>query len=359
MVIAASLAGKPAQPCPWHVPDVIPGRQVTQLGGDGGVGKSLVGLQLGVATVIEKQWLGMSTRCGPVIYLSPEDDLDELHRRLEAIAASYGVNVADLTDLHLVPLAGLDAVLGAPGERGIISPTEVWLALLRLVEKIGPCLVVLDTLADVFAGNENARQEVRQFIGMLRGLAIKHDLAVVLLAHPSLSGMASGSGTSGSTAWNNSVRSRLYLEDVKGEGGREVDSDLRVLRVKKANYGPPGPELMLKWYQGCFVREGGDGTPSGLDKLTAQARDERIFLDLVVAFNEQGRDVSPSRFNAYAPTVFAKHADAEGLSKGRLEDAMNRLLKEGRIKIETSGSPSRRHSRLVAASTEGRETPEW
>ncbi len=116
VVTAASLAGKEAQPRPWHVPDVIPGHQVTQLGGDGGVGKSMVALQLGVATVIDKQWLGMSPRSGPVqFYLSAEDDLDELHRRLEAIAASYGVDVATLTDLHLVPVAGLDAVLGAPG----------------------------------------------------------------------------------------------------------------------------------------------------------------------------------------------------------------------------------------------------
>ena len=68
----------------------------------------------------------------------------------------------------------------------------------------------LDTLADVFAGNENARQEARQFIGLLRGLAIEHDLAVVPLAHPSLSGMTSGTGTSGSTALLDSVRARSF-----------------------------------------------------------------------------------------------------------------------------------------------------
>ena len=48
----------------------------------------------------------------------------------------------------------------------------------------------------------------------------------------------------------------------------------------------------------------------------------------------------------YAPTVFAQHPDAEGLKKGRLEDAMNRLLKEGRIKIELRAK-SKERSRLV------------
>jgi RecA-family ATPase len=334
---------------------------VTQLGGDGGVGKSMVGLQLGVATAIDKQWLGMSPRSGPVIYLSAEDDLDELHRRLEAIAASYGVAVADLTDLHLLPMAGLDAVLGAPGERGVISPTEVWRALLRLVERIKPCLVILDTLADVFAGNENARLEVRTFVGMLRGLAIEHDLAVLLLAHPSLSGMASGSGTSGSTGWNNSVRSRLYLENPKGERDREIDPDLRVLSVKKVNYGPPGLQLTLKWYAGGFVREGADGAPGGLDRLTAQARDERIFFDLLKAYNEQGRTVSPNPGANYAPAVFERDEDADGITRAAFTKAMGRLVKAERIHTDPIGPPSKKRAKLAPgpgpakAQAEGRE----
>ncbi|WP_369675560.1 AAA family ATPase, partial [Enterococcus faecium] len=92
-----------------------------------------------------------------------------------------------------------------------------------------PALVGLDTLADLHSGQENDRTTARQFIGLLRGLAIRHGCAVVLLAHPSLTGMASGSGLSGSTAWNASVRSRLYLERVV-QDGYEADPDRRVLR---------------------------------------------------------------------------------------------------------------------------------
>jgi RecA-family ATPase len=40
---------------------------------------------------------------------------------------------------------------------------------------------------------------------MLRGLAINYQHATLMLAHPSLAGMASGSGSSGSTGWSNSV----------------------------------------------------------------------------------------------------------------------------------------------------------
>jgi RecA-family ATPase len=354
---AASLAGKSAPPRSWQVRGMIPSRTVTMLGGDGGLGKSTLAEQLAVATVADVPWLGISTQPGPVLYASAEDDLDELHRRLEVIAASYDVSLAALMELHLLSLAGFDAVLAAPDRSGQMAATQLWLSLGYMVQQFKPRLLILDTCADVFGGNEIDRRQVRQFIGLLRGLAIKHDLAVLLLSHPSLTGLSNGTGTSGSTAWNNSVRSRLYLDSVRSEDGREIDRDLRVLSVKKSNYGPTGAEIRLRWLDGVFILEGSDS--AGMDGLAFKARDERIFFDLVVAFNEQGRDVSPNRSNSYAPTVFAKHADAEGLTKSRLEDAMNRLLKEGRIKVETDGPPSRRHSRLVAVPTEGRETPEW
>jgi RecA-family ATPase len=97
--------------------------------------------------------------------------------------------------------------MGAPqGKTGIVTATAVFRGLVALVERLKPRLVLLDALADVFGGEEIARTQARQFIGLLRGLAIDHSLAVVLIAHPSLTGMASGAGTSGSTAWSNSVR---------------------------------------------------------------------------------------------------------------------------------------------------------
>jgi hypothetical protein len=77
-----------------------------------------------------------------------------------------------------------------------------------------PAVVILDTLADLFPDNENDRAQARQFVGMLSAIAIKYKCAVILLAHPSPAGLNNGTGTSGSTGWNNSVRSRLYLTRV-------------------------------------------------------------------------------------------------------------------------------------------------
>jgi RecA-family ATPase len=345
VVSAASFADKLVPPRPWIIPDMIPDRTVTICGRDGGDGKTTLMLQLATAMAGTRPWLGHSPDQAPVLFVSAEDDIDELHRRLDAIAKSLSVALSDLGDLHLVLLAGKDAVMGAPERKtGLVTPTAVWRGLIAHTEKFKPGLVILDALADVFAGEENARAQARQFIGLLRGLAIDHSLAVVLIAHPSLTGMASGSGTSGSTAWSNSVRSRLYLERVKDGDGKEIDADIRVLRVKKANYGPTGLELRLRWKNGAFIL---DGSASSIDKLTAEAKAERVFLDLLAVLAAQDRDVSPKPGPTYAPSVFAKHPDNGGVSKVDFAYAMERLLKRDEIRVERKGPPSKERQRLV------------
>jgi RecA-family ATPase len=59
-----------------------------------------------------------------------------------------------------------------------------------------------------FAGNENDRGQVQQFVGMLTKLAIAANGAVQFVSHPSLTGIASDSGISGTTQWHNAVRAR-------------------------------------------------------------------------------------------------------------------------------------------------------
>jgi RecA-family ATPase len=344
VVSAASFAGAPAPPRAWHVLNMVPGEQVTLLSGDGGVGKSIIGIQLAVATVTGREWLGMAPARGPVVLLSAEEDRKELNRRVESVAANYGVGLEELSDFHLIPLAGLDAVLAAPMKPGVMTPTAVWRGLVAIVERIKPCLVIIDTLADCYAGNENARPEVRQFVGLLRGMAIEQGLALVLLAHPSLSGIASGSGSSGSTAWSNSVRSRLYLDKVKDVDGADVETDLRILSTKKLNYGPDTLKLQLRWSEGCFVL---DGPAGSLDKAALEAKAERVFLGLLASFAAQGRDVSPSPGATYGPSTFEKHPGALGVTRKAFVAAMERLLMAGKIIIETYGPPSKRYRRLA------------
>jgi RecA-family ATPase len=158
--------------------------------------------------------------------------------------------------------------------------------------------------------------------------------------------MATGAGTSGSTAWSNSVRSRLYFQGAKASDGSEPDKNLRVLEAKKSNYGPANLWLTLEWKNGLFVPVHGS---TGLDRMAIEAKAERVFLELLAALTAQGRDVSPNQSSAHAPCVFEKHPSAEGVTRKQFAAAMERLLASDRIRIETIGPPSRRYKRLTIA----------
>src|SRR5262249_33476137 len=88
--------GKPVPARESIVDGWIPANTVTLLGGDGGTGKTIIGLQLAAARALARDWLGRLPRPGRTLVLSAEDDRDELHRRLDAIRAHYGVSFAEL-----------------------------------------------------------------------------------------------------------------------------------------------------------------------------------------------------------------------------------------------------------------------
>ena len=199
---AASLAGKPVPKRRWLVPNMIPSGAVTLLFGDGGAGKSTAALQLAVATWMNRLWLGREVEHGRALYLSAEDPEDELHRRVFAIAAAENIRLEECEGLTLCSLAGEDAQLVIPDHRyGGLASTPLFDELDERIGDERPGLVVLDTLADFHSGEERDRAQARAFIGKLNGLGIRHSCAVLLLAHPSLTGMSSGTGTSGSTGW--------------------------------------------------------------------------------------------------------------------------------------------------------------
>ena len=337
--------GKPVPERDWTVHNRIIRRNVALLSGPGGIGKSILIKQLGVAHVLGRDWLGTMPVQGPVMYLNAEDDERELHYRFDAVLTHYGANFDALSDFHLSVLAGKDAVLGEVDRHGVVKPTRLFEQLHQRACAIRPVLVALDTAADMFAGSENDRAQVRQFIGLLRSIAIDADCAVLLASHPSVAGMEKGTGLSGSTAWHNSVRTRLYFQAPNSDDSKP-DDNLRELRCMKSNYGPTGEVIRLCWDNGVFKPI---GEPSSLERLTEERKIETLFVDLLDRFNRQGQRVSPhpSSPQNYAPKVFARHSEANGTGKKPFAEAMQRLLDAGTIRIVTEGSPSKPVTKLV------------
>jgi acetolactate synthase-1/2/3 large subunit len=139
---ASDLMGTNVPAREWLVEGLIPSGTVTLLGGDGGTGKSLLALQLAAAVALARAWLGHPVKAGSAIFISAEDDRDELHRRIADICRAECVAVADLQNLTMRSLAGEDALLAIQeGRTGALRASALYRELDRRMQVENPARV--------------------------------------------------------------------------------------------------------------------------------------------------------------------------------------------------------------------------
>lgn len=336
-------AGQPVPERDWVVEGLIPSGSVTMVSGDGGLGKSLLSLQLMTCCATGKEFFGRPTANVKSLGVFCEDEKDELHYRMSCITQHYGVDYCDLDDMHMISRVGFENTLFEvttdfkDGSKfDTLHETTFYHQIWNKALECGAQLVILDSLHDMFAGNENDRRHARHFIGLLRRLALEIDGAVIINAHPSVAGMASGTGSAGSTAWNNAVRSRLYLTRPKDND----DPDVRELKTMKANYGPSGGTINLRWSDGAFATEGADAGLSWLDR----SPDHDAVLEAVRACQVQGTVISlhPSQ-PTFAPKVLRSFPITSNIKPAKLVEILTHLVTIGRVGERQIGIRANRH----------------
>jgi RecA-family ATPase len=332
----------------WAVEDRVPLRETTLFTGEGGGGKSTSALHLCAATVLARDWLGAVPNIGPAIFVDVEDHAKVIHRRLACVTQHYQIGFRELISggLHLISLHGEDAVLATVSRSGKIEPTRRYQQMLEAAGDIKPRIITIASAANVFAGNENDRPQVQQFIGLCTRLAITANGSVVLIAHPSLTGINTETGLSGSTQWHNGPRARFFLRGVKAASGEQPDNDLREIIFKKNQYGPISEKIVLRYQNGMFLPEPG----VSFDRAEREAQADDVFLALLRRFISEGRKVChKAQANNYAVTAFAKEPEALAirLSRDELASAMRRLFAAGKLKAQPYGRPDRDTSHLI------------
>lgn len=193
---------------------IIPRRVVTLLGGHGGAGKTMLGMQLAVHFAAGQAFAGFAPGPGGrAVFLSFEDEGDDVLPRLDAIIAAFNLPIEAVR-------ANLEIYDGTQTEATIAEEvTGGGLRFTAMLDKVraaivGSRLVVIDNASDTFGGNENNRRQVKTFIRKLARLARETDSAILLLAHIDKHAAKFGADNnsySGSTAWHNGARSRLAL----------------------------------------------------------------------------------------------------------------------------------------------------
>src|SRR5262245_45499416 len=108
----AAWAARP-RPAPreWVLEGLIPAGKVTSLLGNGGLGKTLAAIQIGLHVAVGRPLFDLAVSGGLVLGVFCEDDEDELDRRLRDACAAEGVDLADTDRLIYRSREGQDSVL--------------------------------------------------------------------------------------------------------------------------------------------------------------------------------------------------------------------------------------------------------
>ncbi|MGE6660962.1 AAA family ATPase [Pseudomonas sp. NPDC077408] len=313
---------------------LLPRAEVTLFAADGGTGKSVLGLTLAAHVACGREWAGLKTEPGRVLFLSLEDPANLCRLRLRGVMHAYGLDgrvtrnvlIGDGTD-------GTGALL--TNRDGKLYPTSVLAALQGKARAEPFDLIVIDNASNAFSGNENDRQEVVAFIGELRRLARGCDAALLMLAHVDKASVrtgATGSRYSGSTAWHNSVRSRLAMS-ADAEGVLTLVQEKMNLGLKLQR------EIRLAFVEGvpmpCEQIEG-FAENAGF----AAEREEETILQLMRAAIDAGENIPAAQSGSHtarhllmrlqgAPAEWGKRP-----GKSRFDAAMMRLKQKGLVIVE-------------------------
>jgi RecA-family ATPase len=333
----------------WIAPDWIPYGAVTGLYGQGGLGKSLLAMLLQTSAALGSPWLGLAVEEVISLGVYCEDDEEELWRRQWAINADHGCDLDQrLEAIHWMPRLGEDNLLMTFNRNGVGELTTFHGEVIDAALDFKAKLVIIDANTDTFGGNENDRGQVRQFVQIaLYRIAHRIKGAVLCNAHPSRAGVSSGSGESGSTAWEAAFRSRLYFYEPKTEDGPR-DYDARILERMKANYAARGDQLKLRYRKGVFIPDG--VTAPSIRTAVGLAEVKAVFLRLVSELDRQKRPVSSnSKAGNYAPRLFAKlpAEQRNGFQQADLERAMNILFNDREIDNVNYGRKGDERTKIV------------
>jgi AAA domain/Bifunctional DNA primase/polymerase, N-terminal len=371
-MLESGIKIKWVDPIEWHgttppkrrfrIGGMVPDGEVTLLTGAGGVGKTLLAQQAGTAVSMGLPFLGRVTEQCKVMLFLCEDSEDELQLRQRDICLHMGVDLAELSPvLRIASRKFMDNLLAVwTSNSGAMKRTKVWEALRDDCIAFGAKLTIVDTIADTFGGNEIDRSHVRQFVQACLGkLAQETGGAVLALGHPSKAGQAvGGDGTSGSTAWHASVRSRLYLTHA----AKDKTGPMRRLENMKANYGAGGDVFMLKWHRGAFdcvstKQTAPDDVVAGVDEAgepiesvasaipsTGSVIDDALLLAVREAADEGVQLTNAVNSPFYPPKVLRRRSDVLPLyPMDDVEASWERAVKAGRVVVAVVGRKQNRH----------------
>jgi len=349
----ADLATVEPAPPAYVWAGLVPAGHVTLLSAHGGTGKSLIALMLAVAVALGLPLFGIPTRRGVVAFYSGEDGAGLLRYRLRLVCHAMGVQVEDLAGrLFILDATDDDPTLFAEvtaGGRREGMTTATYAGLRDFAAMHAVSLLVVDNASDAFDASEIDRARVRGFMRALARLARERDSGVLLLAHVD-KGTSRGDrgpnseGYSGSTAWHNSARSRLFM-------ARDKDGAL-TLEHQKHNLGKLREPLHLVWPEGGIPQL--DEPVSGPVQGISDRTETRALLALLHEFFGRGEYVACAQNStANAARVLSSQKGYPKRKPAEVFDLMRTAERQGLIERQSYRTADRKPRERWGLTTAG------
>jgi RecA-family ATPase len=151
------------KPIEWLVDSFIPFGKPGIIAAVGGVGKSLSMIQLAIGIATGGDWWGKTIKQkGSTVIFAAEDDLGEVHRRIDALDP-LGLRFQSEYDVYVFPIPEQKEPMILLREEGVTSQATELVEELKTIPNLK--LVVFDPLQAFTTGNISSSNEVGQLWG--------------------------------------------------------------------------------------------------------------------------------------------------------------------------------------------------
>jgi AAA domain-containing protein len=170
---------------PWIAHGYALRGHLTVLSGPGAGGKSMITIGWAIALAMGKAFhrFRADAPCRCLLY-NVEDDTFEQRRRLSAALRQFDAAPSDLAGrvIRVSPSAN-GTLVHRDKDWGATKSTDILRAIEEVIDQHNPDVAILDPFIELHDSDENDNNAIRAVLAHFRNVAIKRNIAVILLHH--------------------------------------------------------------------------------------------------------------------------------------------------------------------------------
>lgn len=346
---------KPPPPVDFLIEGVLPMKTTGVIGGAGGSSKTQLVLQIGIGIAAggvicpgggSQLWFPQKPR--EVLILSAEENSEDLHRRIHAIAQANAYtneqNEKMRQNLCVTSVRGHDNLLTRKRPDGEIEQTERARELLSLAKRMrNPGLIVFKPLSRFRGGEELSNETGTRLIEVMELLSLETGATVLTAAHVNKASMGNddlgqdairgASSIVDGCRWAAVMRTMTLPEAKEYAIGENKRARYVKLAIPKANNVPPQPTAWLERGMGGYLMK---TKPRPRKEIERESEYEQVLREVVELLEKHKND------GLTVNKLETEHGGLSGLfgvGGRKLRSILNRAIEEGRLaKDDKDGS---------------------